>query len=165
MLIDLGGGFHGSMQHVQITAHPLSRLIVAIKTGGRFSGKVRYIERTDTNTHIYCNSYPNHLHINLTPHTVNNLDVNNQKPNHTNHTTNQEDNALIILARTTTLAETQKQVLRKGLTFIPKPKKVSIQTLHTDIRNFMHRAKTLYIHKIKKNKPNPDQHNPETHSQ
>ena len=42
MLIDLGGRFHGSMQHVQITAHPLvySRLIVAIKTGGRFSGKV-----------------------------------------------------------------------------------------------------------------------------
>ena len=36
--------------------------------------------------------------------------------------TNQEDNALVMLAKQTTLTKTKKAVLRKGLTFVPKPK-------------------------------------------
>ena len=40
--------------------------------------------------------------------------------------------------------DSQKNVLKKGLKFIPKPKSLPIETLHTDIRNFMHRLKTIY---------------------
>ena len=68
--------------------------------------------------------------------------------NHTDSIINQ-DNALVILSKQTTLSETQKNLLRKGLTFVPKPKTLSIQTLHTDIRNFMHRMKTIYELKTK----------------
>ena len=60
---------------------------------------------------------------------------------------NGNDNALVILAKQTTLTETQKNVLRKGLKFIPKPKQLPIQTLHSDIRNFMHRLKIIYEQK------------------
>ena len=55
-----------------------------------------------------------------------------------------DDDALVILAKHTTLTEIQKDVLRKGLKFMPKPKQLPIQTVHTDIRNFMHRLKTTY---------------------
>ena len=43
-----------------------------------------------------------------------------------------------------TLSETQKDVLRKGLNFIPKPKKLDIHSLHKDVRLFMHRMKCKY---------------------
>ena len=53
-----------------------------------------------------------------------------------------EDNgSLVILAKHTTLINAQKNVLLK---FIPKPKHLPIQALHTDIGNFMHRLKTIY---------------------
>ena len=59
---------------------------------------------------------------------------------------NCNDDALVILAKRTTLTEAQKKkcVLKKGSTFIPKPKRLQIQALHTDIRNFMHRLKTIF---------------------
>ena len=51
-----------------------------------------------------------------------------------NHTTDtKDDDSLVILAKQTTLTDSQKNVLRKGLKFIPKPKSLPIQTLHTDI--------------------------------
>ena len=65
------------------------------------------------------------------------------------------DDALVILAKQTTLTETQKSVLRKGLKFIPKPKQLPIQTLHSDIRNFMHRLKTMYEQKRNKEPRDP----------
>ena len=66
---------------------------------------------------------------------------NNPIINHTIDT--KDDDSLVILAKQTTLTDSQKSVLRKGLKFIPKPKSLPIQTLHTDIRNFMHRLKTI----------------------
>ena len=42
------------------------------------------------------------------------------------------------------LSETQKDILRKGLTFIPKPKKLNIHSLHNDVRLFMHRMKCKF---------------------
>ena len=61
-----------------------------------------------------------------------------------NHTTDtKDDDSLVILAKQITLTDSQKNVLTKGLKFIPKPKSLPIQTLHTDIRNFMHRLKTI----------------------
>ena len=51
---------------------------------------------------------------------------------------------LVILAKQITLTDSQKNVLRKGIKFIPKLKSLPIQTLHTEIRNFMHRLKTIY---------------------
>ena len=62
--------------------------------------------------------------------------------NHTIET--QDDDSLVILAKQMTLTDSQKNVLKKGLKFIPKPKRLPIQTLHTDIRNFMHRLKTIF---------------------
>ena len=56
----------------------------------------------------------------------------NQNINH-----NQE---LVILSKQT-LTETQKEALKKGLSFIPKPKKLNIQNLHKDVRLLMHRMK------------------------
>ena len=47
-------------------------------------------------------------------------------------------------------------VLRKGLKFIPKPKQLHIQALHTDIRNFMHRLKTVYELQFKNKPRKPD---------
>ena len=71
--------------------------------------------------------------------------------------TNQEDTALVILATKTNLSETQKTVLRKGLTFVPKPKHLDIQSLHQDIRKFMHKLKTIYeIKTTTKPKPKPE---------
>ena len=72
-----------------------------------------------------------------------------------------------IVAKQTTLTETQKNVLRKGLKFIPKPKQLPIQTLHSDIRNFMHRLKTLHELKTKttSQKRNKEPRDPFTHKQ
>ena len=44
--------------------------------------------------------------------------ANSKPPSNQPHTA---DDALVILATKTALSETQKNVLRKGLTFIPKP--------------------------------------------
>ena len=46
-----------------------------------------------------------------------------------NHNNNDE---LVILSKQT-LTEYQKQVLRKGLNFIPKPKKLNILQIHNDM--------------------------------
>ena len=75
------------------------------------------------------------------------------------------DDALVILAKQTTLTETQKSVLRKGLKFIPKPKQLPIQTLHSDIRNFMHRLKTMYEQKTTSHKRNKEPRDPFTPKQ
>jgi hypothetical protein len=61
-------------------------------------------------------SHPNH-----TPTTNSNPEPPNPKTlSNQPHTA---DDALVILAIKTTLSETQKHVLRKGLTFIPPKKK------------------------------------------
>ena len=93
--------------------------------------KHRHIQTDNNNTHT--NTITNHDNFNSHDTT----DLNNI-------TNNRNDDALVILAKQTTLTETQKNVLRKGLKFIPKPKQLPIQTLHSDIRNFMHRLKTIY---------------------
>ena len=60
--------------------------------------------------------HPNHtLTSNSNPEPPNPKTLSNQP-----HTA---DDALVILATKTTLSETQKNVLRKCLTFFPKPKK------------------------------------------
>ena len=51
-------------------------------------------------------------------------------------------------------------MLRKGLKFIPKPKQLPIQTLHSDIRNFMHRLKTIYELKTTSRKQNKNPRDP-----
>ena len=97
------------------------------------------------------------------------IDHDNTDPHDTtdigNTINDKNDDALVILAKQTTLTETQKNVLRKGLKFIPKPKQLSIQTLHSDIRNFMHRLKTIYELKTKttSQKRNKEPRDPFTH--
>ena len=54
------------------------------------------------------------------------------------------DNRELVILSKQTLSETQKDVLRKGLNFIPKPKKLDIHSLHKDVRLFMHRMKCKY---------------------
>ena len=62
----------------------------------------------------------------------------NPKPPNTKPLSNQShtvDDTLVILATKTTLSETQKNVLRKGLTFIPKPKKFEfLYTGYVDLK-------------------------------
>ena len=61
-----------------------------------------------------------------------------------NLTNDINDDALVILAKQTTLTETQKSVLRKGLKFIPKTRQLGIpiqallyiQTLCTNYRQY-----------------------------
>ena len=55
-------------------------------------------------------------------------------------TTPSDNQELVILSKQT-LSETQKDVLKKGLNFIPKPKKLDIHSLHKDVRMFMHKMK------------------------
>ena len=50
---------------------------------------------------------------------------------------------LVILSKQT-LTQAQKDVLKKGLSFIPKPKKLNIHQLHNDLRLFMHRMKCKF---------------------
>lgn len=50
---------------------------------------------------------------------------------------------LVILSKQT-LTPAQKDVLKKGLSFIPKPKKLNIHQLHNDLRLFMHRMKCKF---------------------
>ena len=99
-----------------------------------------------TNTIIYRRNRYKHTHTqNIDNHTthITSHDIICPQPhtNHINPIIDEDDDALVILAKHTTLTETQIKVLRKGLKFIPKPKKLSIQTLHADFRNFMHRIK------------------------
>ena len=88
---------------------------------------------SDTYTNIHTpnpnpNCYPTNTHLpdpnsHIDPNSKTYLDPNphlDQYP-HLNQTNN-NDNALVILATKTKLSELQKQVLRKGLTFIPKPR-------------------------------------------
>ena len=42
------------------------------------------------------------------------------------------------------LMATQKDVLRKGVSFIPKPEKFNIHLLHNDLNSFMHRMKCKF---------------------
>ena len=98
--------------------------------------KKTYTGRIDIYTHIH---NQNQLH-------CYNFHQNNTPiyKHHSPNPTNQEDTALVILATKTNLSETQKTLLRKGLTFVPKPKHLDIQSLHQDIRKFMHKLKTIY---------------------
>lgn len=66
---------------------------------------------------------------------------------HSKNTQNTNDNQELLTNRT--LTETQKFVLRKGLTFIPKPKKLNIHNLHNYVRLLMHRmqCKFEFYHK------------------
>ena len=79
-----------------------------------------------------------------------------------NHNNNDE---LVILSKQT-LTEYQKQVLRKGLNFIPKPKKLNILQIHNDIRLFMHRMKLQFeLHnKTPKHNTQRDPFKPKKHS-
>ena len=96
--------------------------------------KNRYRQKlTQTNTISHNTNHDNIECQNI--HTDNNI----------NHTTDtKDDDSLVMLVKQTTLTDSQKNVLRKGLNFIPKPKSLLVQTLHTDIRNFMHILKTIY---------------------
>ena len=80
-------------------------------------------------------------------------------------------NELAILSQQT-LTQTQKEILKKGLSFIPKPKNLNIYQLyvHNDIRQFMHRIKCKFelYDKPRKTKPRdpfetrkPHPHNPD----
>ena len=51
-----------------------------------------------------------------------------------------DDNQDLVILSKQTLTQTQ-DVLRKGLSFIPKPKKLNIHQQHNDLRLFMHRMK------------------------
>ena len=92
--------------------------------------------------------HPNHiLTSNSNPEPPNTKTLSNQP-----HTA---DDALVILATKTTLSETQNNVLRKGLTFIPKPKNLTIQNLQKDVNNFMHRMKLKFEMELKKTSKKP----------
>ena len=47
---------------------------------------------------------------------------------------NPQDNQELLVLSKQTLSETQKDILRKGLNFIPKPKRLDIHSLHRDVR-------------------------------
>ena len=55
-----------------------------------------------------------------------------------------DDNQELVILSKQTLTQTQDDVLRKGLSFIPKPKKLNIHQLHNDLRLFMHRMKCKF---------------------
>ena len=55
-----------------------------------------------------------------------------------------DDNQELVILSKQTLTQTQKDILRKGLSFIPKPKKLNIHQLHNDLRLFMHRMKCKF---------------------
>lgn len=117
--------------------------------------KHKHIQNTDIND---TTAYYNIDHVSFDP--LVNTDTN--KPiNDIN------DDTLVILAKQTTLTEAQKNVLKKGLKFIPKPKQLPIQALHLDIRNFAHRLKV--VHKLKTTttqyKQNKEPGDPFTHKQ
>ena len=81
------------------------------------------------NRHIHTHSY-NHNHILIYYHSNPNPEPNDtQNSNQSDTLTDEKDDVLVILAKKAVLSETQKDVLRKGLTSIPKPKSLSIQTL------------------------------------
>ena len=76
------------------------------------------------------------------PHT-DSLPVRNELScNELNNT--QNDNQELVILSKQTLTQCQKEVLRKGLSFIPKPKKLNIHQLDNDLRLFMHRMKCKY---------------------
>ena len=84
---------------------------------------------TSTRTLKKRRTYRKNRHIHT--HTVNPLDHNplhySKHSNHNNTTENNtDDNELVILAKQTKLTDTQKNILRKGLSFIPKPKHLYI---------------------------------------
>ena len=51
------------------------------------------------------------------------------------------DNQELMILSKQTLSEAQKDILRKGLNFVPEPKKLDIHSLHKDLRLFIHRMK------------------------
>ena len=54
------------------------------------------------------------------------------------------DNQELVILSKQTPTQTQRDVLKKGLSFIPKPKKLNIHQLHNDLRLFMHRMKCKF---------------------
>ena len=65
---------------------------------------------------------------------------------------------LVILAKHTPLTNDQINLLKKGLSFIPKPKKIDLRDLHRDKREFMTKTRMQFLmqHKNKQNKSNRD---------
>ena len=70
----------------------------------------------------------------------------------------ESNSEIVILAKHTTLTDDQIKILRKGLSFIPKPKRVDIRNLHRDIREFMTKTRMQFLmhQKNKTNKPQRD---------
>ena len=65
-----------------------------------------------------------------------------------------DDNQELVILSKQALTQTQKDILRKGLSFIRKPKKLNIHQLYNDLRLFMHRMKCKFefYHKPQRNK-------------
>ena len=55
-----------------------------------------------------------------------------------------DDNQELVILSKQTLTQTQKDVLRKGLSCIPELKKLNIHQLHNDLRLFIHRMKCKF---------------------
>ena len=55
-----------------------------------------------------------------------------------------DNNQELVILSKQTLTQAQKDVLKKGLSFIPKPKKLNIHQLHNDLRLFTHRMKCKF---------------------
>ena len=83
--------------------------------------------------HNLCMQYPNFLSV-CTHH-----DSCNENENENNN-----DNQELVILTKQTLTQAQKDVLKKGLSFIPKPKKLNIHQLYNDLRLFMHRMKCKF---------------------
>ena len=73
----------------------------------------------------------------------NSLSVCNYDSGNKNKITCNDNQELVILSKQT-LTQAQKDVLRKGVSFIPKPKKLNIHQLHSDLSLFMHRMKCKF---------------------
>ena len=61
------------------------------------------------------------------------------------------DNEIIILCKRNTISDTQKELLKKGLSFVPKPKDTNINQLYTDLCQFIQKLRrTFTSHSYKK---------------
>lgn len=58
-----------------------------------------------------------------------------------NETNNSE---IIILCKRNTITDTQKELLKKGLSFVPKPKDSNINQLYTDLCQFMQKLRRTF---------------------
>ena len=54
------------------------------------------------------------------------------------------DNEIIILCKRNTITDTQKELLKKGLSFVPKPKDTNINQLYTDLCQFIQKLRRTF---------------------